>query len=129
MNKRWQIQTSNGFTLIEIMIVVVVIGLLAAIVALRGRQGREAAHIAAMKSDLRNLLGAEMIYYSDSSSFSPTAPLLFITSAGVTGPTIAVSGQDLTAWVGSTQTSKTCAIFLGNTSLAPATREGEPRCT
>ena len=29
MNKRWQIQTSNGFTLIEIMIVVVVIGLLA----------------------------------------------------------------------------------------------------
>ncbi len=30
MNKRWQIQTSNGCTLIEIMVVVVIIGVLAA---------------------------------------------------------------------------------------------------
>ena len=31
MKKQWQMQTSNGFTLIEIMVVVVIIGVLAAI--------------------------------------------------------------------------------------------------
>lgn len=117
-----------GFTLIEMMIVVVVIGLLAAIAIIRQWRTREIAYVAAMKSDLRNLLGAEMVYYADSSAFSATAPVLFVTSSGVVGPTITVSGSDLTAWVSSPQSTKTCAIFIGNTPLAPATREGEPQC-
>ena len=119
----------DGFTMIEIMIVVVVIGILAAIMAFRARKAREEAYVAAMRSDLRNFLGAEMVYFYDSSSFSPTVPGAFITSAGVTGPTITVTGADLTAWVGHNATSRTCAIFIGNTALAPATKEGEPKCT
>ena len=40
----------GGFTLIEIMIVVVVIGILAAIMAFRARKAREEAYVAAMRS-------------------------------------------------------------------------------
>ena len=115
--------------MIEVMIVLVVIGILAAIVILRQRRAREAAYVAAMKSDLRNLLGAEMVYFSENSSFAPTAPPPFITSSGVAGPTITVAGSNLTAWVSSPQTSKTCAIFVGTTPLAPAVNEGEPTCS
>jgi hypothetical protein len=86
------------------------------------------AYIAVMKSDLRNLMGAEYVYYADSNAFSPTAPLLFVTSTGVTGPTITASGGDFTAWVGNVVSTKTCAIFIGSTPLPPATVEGEPLC-
>jgi hypothetical protein len=30
--------------------------------------------------------------------------------------------------VGHTSTTKTCTIFVGSTSLAPATKEGVPTC-
>ena len=120
---------ARGFTLIELMIVTVVIGILAAMAVFRARKAREEAYVAAMRSDLRNFLGAEMVYFYDYSAFSPTAPGAFITSAGVTGPTITLVASDLTAWVGHSSTSRTCAIFVGNTALAPATKEGEPKCT
>ena len=119
----------GGFTLIELMIVVVVIGILAAMMAFRARKAREEAYVAAMRSDLRNFLGAEMVYFYDNTVFSPTVPGAYITSAGVTGPTITLAAGDLTAWVGHSSTTRTCAIFIGNTALAPATKEGEPRCT
>jgi hypothetical protein len=54
---------------------------------------------------------------------------IFDVSAGVTGPTITVVGQNIQAWVGHTSTSRTCAIFIGTTPIAPATKEGEPKCT
>ena len=54
---------------------------------------------------------------------------MYATSTGVTGPTITVAGSNVTAWVAHTQTTRTCAIYVGTTSLAPATKEGEPKCT
>lgn len=69
----------KGFTLIELMIVLVIIGLLAAIAVPKLSSTRGKAYTASMKSDLKNLQIAEEGYYSDNQSY--------IAAAGVTGPT------------------------------------------
>jgi prepilin-type N-terminal cleavage/methylation domain-containing protein len=128
----------KGFTLIELLIVVVIIGILAAIAIPKFANTKEKAYLAAMKSDLRNLVTAEEAYFADSVKYSttvcataPCAGVLFVTTTGVVGPTIALAATNdgWTAWVSHTTTSKTCAIYVGSTPLAPANKEGEPRCT
>ena len=120
----------KGFTLIELLIVVVIIGILASIAIPKFANTKEKAYLATMKSDLRNLITAEEAYFSDNTAYTTALPAtMYATSTGVTGPTITVSGSDVTAWVGDTQTPRTCAVFVGTTALAPATNEGEPKCT
>src|SRR5690606_2726521 len=55
----------KGFTLIELLIVVVIIGILAAIAIPKFSNTREKAYISAMKSDLKNLMSQQEIYYSN----------------------------------------------------------------
>ena len=55
----------KGFTLIELLIVVVIIGILAAIAIPKFANTKSKAYIAAMKSDLRNLVTAEEAYFSE----------------------------------------------------------------
>lgn len=52
----------RGFTLIEVLVTLVIIGLLAAIVAMKYGAIRDKAYVATMKSDLRNLAIFEMNY-------------------------------------------------------------------
>ncbi len=127
----------KGFTLIELLIVVVIIGILAAIAIPKFANTKEKAYIASMKSDLRNLVTAEEAYFADSVKYTTvvctTTPctngVAFTTTTGVTGPTIALTGDGWTAWVAHTTTLKTCAIYVGSSSLAPANKEGEPKCS
>src|SRR5689334_4622836 len=71
----------SGFTLIELMIVVVIIGVLATIAIPKFANTKEKAFITSMKSDLRNLVTAEEAYFADSVAYtdvtdcnSPPAP-------------------------------------------------------
>ena len=119
-----------GFTLVEIIVVVVIIGLLATIVIPKFSSSRERALVTAMKSDLRNLLTVQEGWMADSGSYATSFPTtIWRTTTGVTGPTIALTANGWTASVGHMSTTKTCAIFVGTTSLAPATKEGVPTCT
>jgi hypothetical protein len=52
----------------------------------------------------------------------------YATTSGVVGPTITVTADGFTARVSHTTTTKTCAIYVGSTALAPANKEGEPKC-
>lgn len=128
----------KGFTLIELLIVVVIIGILAAIAIPKFANTKEKAYLASMKSDLRNLVTAEEAYFADSVKYSATssncvnpAPLgsvNFCVSTGNVLGTINLTTDGWTASITNVNTTKSCAIFIGSTALAPATKEGEPKC-
>ena len=118
----------KGFTLIELLIVIVIIGILAAIAIPKFATTKEKAYLAAMKSDVRNLATAQEAYFSDWIAYTTSVPN-YNTTTGVTGPTIALTTDGWTATVAHNLTAKTCAIFIGSTSVSPATKEGEPKCT
>jgi type II secretion system protein G len=120
----------KGFTLIELLIVIVIIGILAAIAIPKFATTKEKAYLTAMKSDLKNLTTAEEAYFADNVAYTTTfANTIYTVTAGVTGPTVTLTATGWTAAVGHGLTSKTCAIFIGSTALAPASNEGEPKCT
>ena len=119
----------QGFTLIELLMVIVIIGLLASIAIPKFANTREKAVVAAMKTDLRNLVTAEEAYFTDSMKYTTNLGTRYRTTTGVLGPTITLTGDGWTAKVSHGTTSKICAVFTGSTSLAPAAKEGVPRCT
>src|SRR5204863_454838 len=121
----------KGFTLIELLIVVVIIGILAAIAIPKFANTKEKAYLASMKSDLRNLITAEEAFFADSVKYTTAigvGGLQYATTSGVVGPTIQVTADGFTATVSHTTTTKTCSIYVGSTPLAPANKEGEPKC-
>src|SRR5258708_9729314 len=89
---------------------------------------KEKAYLASMKSDLRNLITPEEAYFADSVKYTSNLGTAYATTSGVVGPTIAVTANGFTATVSHTTPTKTCAVYVGTTSLAPANKEGEPKC-
>ena len=119
-----------GFTLVELLIVVVIIGLLATIAIPKFSTARDKALVTSMKSDLRNLLTQQESWLADSGSYATSFPTtIWRPTTGVTGPTITLTADGWTAAVAHVSTTRTCVIFVGSTSLAPATKEGVPTCT
>jgi prepilin-type N-terminal cleavage/methylation domain-containing protein len=125
----------KGFTLIELLIVVVIIGILAAIAIPKFSNTKEKAYLAAMKSDLRNLVTAEEAYFADNTTYTAdktqATGMNYTESAGVTvaivvnvGPPVSYNGIAT-----HTGTAETCAIYINEPPAAPAINEGEPRCT
>jgi type IV pilus assembly protein PilA len=118
----------KGFTLIELLIVVVIIGILAAIAIPKFANTKEKAYIAAMKSDLRNLITAQEAYFADNnSSYAASTGNLGTNYKASNGNTVTISSASGTGWQAteaSVSTSKTCNITLGGGS----TDEGDPIC-
>ena len=73
----------DEFTLIELLIVVVIIGILAAIAIPKFSATREKAYFTAMKSDIKNLASQQEIYYADEYAYSSTTSLLSFTNSGI----------------------------------------------
>jgi prepilin-type N-terminal cleavage/methylation domain-containing protein len=124
------VRNTKGFTLIELLIVVVIIGILAAIAIPKFANTKEKAYVAAMKSDLRNLVTAEESYFSDYVTYTTALGTAYTASTGVTVTVGAATGTGWNATASHNATTKTCGIFVGSAS-APISgaNEGEPKCT
>jgi type II secretory pathway pseudopilin PulG len=120
--------------LIELLIVVVIIGILAAIAVPKFAATKEKAYLGTMKSDLRNLATAQESYFYDNATYYdgavPAAGFQFNATRDVN---IAIQEATVGGW-SATAThqgapGKTCAVFYGNAAaVAPATNEGVVTC-
>src|SRR3954470_11230305 len=104
----------RGFTLLELMVVVLIIGILATIAIPRFASTKDKAYVATMKSDLRNLVTAMENYQSDYAAYTTSQPAIsYVPSSGVT---VTISGATASGWDATAKhnaTSKTCGIFIG----------------
>jgi type IV pilus assembly protein PilA len=126
------VASRNGFTLIELVVVVVIIGLLATIAIPKFTNTKEKAHIAAMKSDLRNLATAEEAFFYDSAKYTLTFTQLnnFTATEGVTFTINEATPKGWSATAISLSTPKACYVFSGTAvPVGTATLEGNISCT
>jgi prepilin-type N-terminal cleavage/methylation domain-containing protein len=112
----------KAFTLIEVLVVLVVLGILSGIAIARFVSTKEAAYIASMKADLRNFAVYEQNYSMDSqgSYFAGNGSAQgFVPTPGVTIAATSVSGPPPTweAMATHDKTSKTCAITTAGPSI------------
>ena len=124
------IKGRQGFTLIELLIVVVIIGILAAIAIPKFSNTREKAYISAMKSDLKNLMSQQEIYYSDKYTYAGTTDALeFQASEGVKVEIKTGNETGYSATASHAGTDKICAVYYGAAeAVAPATVAGVVTC-
>ena len=121
----------RGFTLVELLIVVVIIGIIAAIAIPKFANTKGKAYYAAMRSDLRNLTTAEESYFYDHAKYSSDLDSLHFTPSR--GVQLTITEATVTGW-SATSTHPdayphTCAIFLGAAAVqAPATVVGVVGC-
>ncbi len=115
-------ELKKGFTLIEVLVVMVVLGILSGIAIARYLDTKEAAYVASMKADLRNfalyeqnfLMDSQGSYFSGNGStqgFVPTAGVTIAATADVGPPPSwhALATHD--------KTSKTCSITTTGPSI------------
>jgi prepilin-type N-terminal cleavage/methylation domain-containing protein len=123
----------SGFTLVELLIVVVIIGVLASIAIPKFANTKGRTYVATMKSDLRNLATAQESYLYDFSTYYdgavPSPELSFRASRGVTVTLNAVAMSGWAATAKHSSSTESCALFIGGVAPPPpATTEGEITC-
>ena len=123
------------FTLIELLIVVVIIGILAAIAIPKFANTKEKAVMSAMRSDLRNVAGTQENYWAQNGTYYggvvPDPAFNFVPSNNVT---ITIVSATAAGWSATATapgvTTMTCAIFYGVAPpIPPATVDAAVACS
>jgi prepilin-type N-terminal cleavage/methylation domain-containing protein len=121
----------RGFTLVELLIVVVIIGILAAIAIPKFQDSKGKAYASSLKSDLKNLSSSQEDHFYTNETYSTNIGALnFKPSPGVV---LTITEATVGGWSATTTHPAafplTCAVFYGNASpVAPATIEGVVHC-
>ncbi len=125
----------TGFTLIEVMIVTVIIGVLALITIPRVGKAKERAIVASMMAELRTLQLSQEAFYTKDLEFAVSIAELteFEQSADIV---LTFQTNNRVGWTAQTAhvgTAIRCAVFVGRlqavTPLPPATDEAIVVCT
>ncbi len=124
----------RGFTLIELMIVVVIIGILASIAIPKFSSTREKAYLAAMKTDLKNLATQQDIYYDGAYVYA--SQLSDANHSPTEGVVIVINEATGTGWSGSAThfglPGESCGLYHGDAASAggaPATQPSRVMCS
>ena len=124
---------SRGFTLVELLLVMVVLGVLATIVIPKFNKTRERAYVSSMKSDLRNLATIQEVYYSESNNFTYTNDLTALGFHKSEGVDVLVGEADNRGWSATAThvaSPTECAVFYGEAAAVnPASVAGVVTCT
>ena len=126
----------SGFTLVEMMIVLVLISILSAIATVTLGSSSSRAYVAAMQSDLRNVTAAQEAYIEQ--TFAETGTATYANNVSKlavnlsNGVTIRMRGN-ANGWTARATHQRVsgarCAVFRGNVNpFPPATDEGKIEC-
>ena len=124
---------THGFTIIELLIAMVIIGVLAAIAIPKFDFSKKRGYRSALQSDLRNLITKQEMYHGDSLTY--TTNTLAFPDLQSTGTTIYINFADTRGW-GATAAhaglpGEHCGVYFGTAAAStgdPATTPGTPEC-
>lgn len=123
--------TRSGFTIIEMLAVMVVIGVLATIAYARLQTSKDKAVVASMISDLHAVAQEQEAYYFQNRTYSTVLATLNSNPSPGNVPVI-VTGSSA-GWSGSIsnpKVAKQCYIFVGSAApIGSATKDGVIDCS
>jgi type IV pilus assembly protein PilA len=130
----------RAFTLIELLIVVVIVGILAAIAIPKFASSKQKAYIASMRTDLRNLATVQEAYFFNANAYATQVNLPAGSFHASAGNSVSIISADQAGWsasatnsyVPSTSIPNTCGIWFGDVTtsgVAADSIEGVTGCS
>ncbi len=128
------VRSESAFTLIELTVVVVIIGLVASIAAGRFSNSRANAYVSSMKADLHDFALVEESYYYDNGTYGASLTALgtggYQSSPGVDVTINEATNAGWSATATHQQTSVQCYLFTQDAApIGSATTPGNISCT
>ncbi len=130
--RKLKLSSTTGFTLIELVVVVTVLGILASISIAKYNGAKEKAYIATILSDLRNISYAQELFFSDNYTYAQATPLLeeYSPSPDVILTMVATAEGWTARGTHKANNKYQCAVFSGDVAMnfSPSVESGAIAC-